>query len=83
METVSYQNDSKSVLVRATPASPMVTAPPAGTAADSSVGVEGGQYHTPPPTDKDDQLSGALVCVLWCGVGVWGVGVHPHHSIRP
>lgn len=73
METVSYQNDSKSVLVRATPATPTVAAPPTGTAAEGGGSIDDGQCHSSPPTDKDDQLPGALVRVCAC----------PHHFIRP
>ena len=58
METVSYQNDSKSVLVRAKHATP-ASGPPPGTAAEG--GVDGGQYQTLPPTEKEDQLAAALV----------------------
>ena len=62
METVSYQNDSKSAMMRAKPATPMSSGHSTGTAAEGGVAMEGGQCHTPPPTDKEDQLSGDVVC---------------------
>ena len=79
METVSYQNDSKSAVMRAKPATPISSGRPTGTAAEGGVTKEGGQCHTPPPTDKEDQLSGPLVrtyvrvCVRVC----------PRHPIWP
>ena len=66
METVSYQNDSKSAMMRAKPPTPMSSGRPTGTAAEGGVAMEGGQCHTPPPSDKENQLSGAVVCTYMC-----------------
>lgn len=72
METVSYQNDSKSASVQAKHPTPVSGGRPTSLTAEG--GVEGGRCRSPSPSDKEEQLATALVRVstppasgdVWC-----------------
>ena len=64
METVSYQNESKSASVRSKYPTPMSGGRPTSLTAEG--GVEDGRYRSPSPSDKEEQLATALVCTCIC-----------------